>query len=227
MSDEYGNPEARLTRRALLGTALMAGMFGRAMAQTATGRTFYVATTGNDSNDGSQLRPFRTINGAFRRVTNLTGGDTIMVMPGIYQEAVTVKRGGTASADLRLVSETPRAAQIRSPAGTYSAINIQQNYVTVEGFDVQAGGRGHAIEATFLNGDTTKNGPHHITIRNNVCHDSAGSGIGLAYGDYYLIEDNVCFNNCATNGYQGSGISVYSARAVAGTPRCSISGWAQ
>ncbi|MCU0791042.1 MAG: right-handed parallel beta-helix repeat-containing protein, partial [Nitratireductor sp.] len=58
----------------------------------------------------------------------------------------------------------------------------------------------------------------HITVRNNVCHDCAGSGISLAYGDFYLIEGNVCFNNASTNEYQGSGISIYAPRAVEGPP---------
>ena len=38
----------------------------------------------------------------------------------------------------------------------------------------------------------------------------------MSYGDFYTIENIVCFNNCATNEYQGSGISVYAARAVDG-----------
>lgn len=180
-------------------------------------RSFYVSNSGNDANPGSIDKPFLTINGAFARVKDLGAGDRIVVMPGTYNESVQVKAGGDATSNLMLVSQEPRKALIRSPAKSYSAINIQKSYVTVDGFDVSGSGTGHGIEATFLDGDTSKNGPHHLTVINNVCHDLAGAGIALAYGDFYLIDNNECFKTCATNTYQSSGISVYEPRAVAGT----------
>lgn len=180
-------------------------------------RNFYVSPTGSDSNAGTADKPFATINGAFARVKDLGANDRIIVMPGTYNEAVQVKAGGDATGNLVLVSQTPQGAKIKSPAGAAPAINIQKNYVTIDGFDVSGLGTGHGIEATFIDGNTALNGPHHLTVINNVCHDNGGSGIGLAYGDYYLIENNICYGNCATNTYQGSGISVYEPRAVVGT----------
>lgn len=179
-------------------------------------RRIYVAPSGSDRNAGTADKPLATINGAFSRFPDLGAGDVVVVMPGEYREAVFVNRGGNASANLTLISNVRHAARIRSPAGSYSAINIVKNYVTVDGFDVQSDGTGHGIEATFLDGDSRNNGPHHILIRNNICHDSAGSGITVSYGDYYRIINNICYGNCATNEYQGSGISVYEARAVDG-----------
>lgn len=210
-----------LSRRAFLGAGAAAlGLAGTGLghARAATvRRELYVAKTGNDSNPGTADRPFLTINGVFRRITDLGAGDRIVVMPGTYAEAVQVKAGGDATGDLVLVSQVPYAAKIRSPSNSYSAINIQKSYVTIDSFDVQGAGTGHGIEATYLDGNTAKNGPHHLSIVNNICHDNAGSGIGLAYGDYYLIENNICYRNCATNPYQGSGISIYEPRAVAGS----------
>jgi parallel beta-helix repeat protein len=179
-------------------------------------RRIYVAPSGNDANAGTSDRPLATINGAFRRFSDLGAGDVIIVMPGVYEEAVFVRAGGNASSNLTLKSNIRHAAKIRSPASSYSAVTIEKSYVTIDGFDVQSGGSGHAIEATFLDGDSRNNGPHHIRIRNNICHDSAGSGITVSYGDYYWIVNNICFRNCATNEYQGSGISVYEPRAVDG-----------
>lgn len=209
-----------LTRRQFI--AAPAGLYclasGFAHAQVGSGRSFYVSPDGSDANPGFSHAPFATISGVFAAVGDLGPADTIVVMPGVYNEQVTVTAGGSAAGDLRLVSHVPHAAQIRSPAGTYSAVNVVRSFVTVEGFDVQAGGDGHAIEATFIDGDQRNEGPHHITIRNNICHDSAGSGISLSYGDFYTIEGNACFRNCATNEYQGSGISIYAPRAVEGGP---------
>jgi serralysin len=184
---------------------------------TTAKRTFYVSTAGNDANPGTLDKPFATIMGALNRVADLGAGDRVVVLPGTYAEAVNVIRGGDASAYFTLASQVPFGAKIRSPASSYSAVNIQKNFVTIDGFDVQSGGGGHGIEATYLDGDTKKNGPHHISVVNNRVHDCAGGGIELAFGDYYLIDNNICFGNCATNSFQGSGISVYEPRAVAGT----------
>ena len=187
-----------------------------ATAHTKQGRTFYVSPQGDDNNPGSFTAPFATFARAFSSSLELGAHDTIRVLPGTYNEQLIVTAGGDGTGDLTIRSEVPGAALIRSPRDTYSAVDIQQSFVTLDGFDVQAGGDGHGIEATFLEGNNRNEGPHHISIVNNLCHDSAGSGISLSYGDYYRIEGNICFGNCATNTYQGSGISIYAARAVDG-----------
>jgi parallel beta-helix repeat protein len=215
-----GIDQPDLSRRSVLGMLAASVCGGRspfACASTvSTSRRIYVSPTGNDRNAGTSASPLATINGALNRFADLGAGDVIVVMPGVYNEAVFVNKGGDASANLVLMSSVRHGAKIRSPANSYSAINIVKNYVSVEGFDVQSGGTGHGIEATFLNGDSRNNGPHHILIRHNICHDSPGSGISVSYGDNYRIVNNICFRNCATNEYQGSGISVYEARSIAG-----------
>lgn len=221
MKRTQGDHAGLLSRRSLLaagGACAGLGALGAGTAARAAGRRdFYVSATGNDANPGTLDRPFATIMAVFSRIGDLGGGDRIIVMPGVYAEAVVVRAGGNATANLTLVSQVPLGAKIRSPASSYSAIAIEKNYVTIDGFDVAAGGAGHGIEATFIDGNNHNNGPHHITVVNNICHDCAGSGISLSYGDYYRIENNICYGNCATNQYQGSGISIYSPRAVYGT----------
>jgi hypothetical protein len=199
-------------RMALLGFCVAAGTASR--SSSPLGRIFYVAPFGNDSDPGTSLSPFKSITGALAAVSDLGANDTIVVRPGTYKEQVVVNKGGDATGHLTLRSEVKHGAQIRSPGGTYAAVNIVKNYVVLDGFDVQAGGNGHGIEATFLDANPIYNGPHHIKILNNVCHNNAGSGIGVAYGDFYTIEGNICYDNCHTNKYQGSGISIYAARAI-------------
>jgi parallel beta-helix repeat protein len=211
---------APMSRRVVLGALALLGSGATGYAGTATrsssGRSFYVATWGDDSNPGTLDAPFRSIGHAFAGVPDLGANDSVIVMPGDYAEQVVVSRGGDATGFLTLRSHVRHGARIRSPKDTYSAVNIVSSYVVFEGFDVRAGGDGHGIEATFLDGKPANNGPHHLRILDNVSHDNAGSGIGLAYGDFYTLEGNVCHGNCATNGYQGSGISIYAARAVVG-----------
>src|SRR5215471_17075156 len=59
-------------------------------------RNFYVATTGNDSNDGSAGSPWLTIQHA--DTSSRIGGDCINVAPGTYQANVLIQHGGNAPA---------------------------------------------------------------------------------------------------------------------------------
>lgn len=63
----------------------------------AFGAQRYVATTGNDSNSGTQIRPWKTISKAFRSVNP---GDTVTVTGGTYTERPVLQRSGTASAPI-------------------------------------------------------------------------------------------------------------------------------
>jgi chitodextrinase len=58
-------------------------------------RTLYVATSGNDSNPGTNpSAPLRTI----QQAANLSQpGDLILIQPGLYRESVSVPRSGTAN----------------------------------------------------------------------------------------------------------------------------------
>src|SRR5215467_9779975 len=64
---------------------------------------YYVAASGNDSNDGSQSRPWRTMSHAAKQVKP---GDTVHVLPGVYSESVYLYQGGTASQRIRFISDT-------------------------------------------------------------------------------------------------------------------------
>jgi parallel beta-helix repeat protein len=210
-----------LSRRSVLGGALFIGTkaLGHGVNDAplnSARRDFYVSLSGNDDNPGNLEAPFHSIGRVFSAVSDLGANDRITVMPGVYSEQIVVTKGGDSSGYLTLRSQVPHAAQIKSPKNTYSAVNIVSSYVLFDGFDVTAGGSGHGIEATFINGNSSNNGPHHITITNNISHHNAGSGISMAYGDFYTIEGNICYSNCSSNRYQGSGISVYAARAVPG-----------
>ena len=180
------------------------------------GRNIYVSPSGSNANPGTISSPMATITAALAVTPSLGAGDKITVMDGTYGEQVVVNRGGDATGDFSVVAQNPLGAKIRAPSNVYSAVNIIKSYVTFDGFDVNTAGTGHGIEATFIDGNSANDGPHHITVKNCVSHDNAGGGIEFAYGDFYLIDNNICYGNCATNQYQGSGISIYEPRAVAG-----------
>ena len=160
---------------------------------------YYVSTTGSNSSNGDSNSPWKTISYAMEQ--NLKPGDTVVVRPGTYNEPYGFGiKDGSAAGDVILKSEVPGAAQIRTDA--YAAVYMG-NYTTIEGFDVKADT--HAIFA---------NGVHHITIRDNVAHDSGLSGIGVIWSEFITIEGNETYGNSFDD--WGSGISIWEPRNITG-----------
>ena len=84
--------------------------------------SFYVSTSGNDSNAGSLAKPFRTI----QRAANVAGaGDTVFVRGGTYRETVRPSRSGSGGAPI-----------------SFKAYNNEN--VTVSGADVVSGWSKHS-----------------------------------------------------------------------------------
>jgi parallel beta-helix repeat protein len=177
-----------------------------------TGRSFWVATNGNDlTGDGSIDRPWATINGALWR--DLRAGDTVVVRPGTYTETLWIDKGGwndgpggLPDGQLTFRSEIPGQALIRPTEGAYSTVMVRADNVTIEGFDI-VGGTGHGIDVESA---------AYTLIRNNIVHDSGGSGIQFNFSEFMVIEGNTTFGNAGTNGWHTSGISVYQNRNITG-----------
>ncbi|PDT07501.1 MULTISPECIES: right-handed parallel beta-helix repeat-containing protein [unclassified Rhizobium] len=163
--------------------------------------TYYVSTTSSGGN-GSASSPFRTISEAMR--ADLKPGDEVVVKPGTYNESINFDKDGSAAGDITLRSEVPGAALIRPPAGSYTGISVNANYVTIDGFDIK-GGNGDGIEG---------NNVHHVSILNNKVHDSGESGVQFNYSDFIRIEGNETYNNASSGWY--SGISIYQNRNITG-----------
>jgi serralysin len=164
--------------------------------------TYYVSTTGTDNGSGTQTTPWATINHAL--ASNLKPGDVVVVEPGTYNEAVSINKGGSAAGNITLESAVPGGALIRPPAGSFNAVTINANYVTIDGFDVK-GGSGAGIAGT---------GVAHVSVLSNIAHDSGQSGISFVHSDFETIEGNTTYNN-ASSGYY-SGISVWENQNVTG-----------
>jgi hypothetical protein len=61
------------------------------------GRTFYVSTTGNDSDAGNSAKPFQHVQQCAKV---LTAGDTCVIAAGTYRETVTPANSGTANSPI-------------------------------------------------------------------------------------------------------------------------------
>ena len=169
-------------------------------------RYFVSSTLGNDKQPPRRAHspdtPWQTIQ---RAVDVAKAGDTIVVLPGQYNEHVQFRASGTAEKPIALVSRLYGRAKI---TGSVSGIGVA--HIKVSGFD---------ISNSVLDPDhpPTAFDPkgmyfyyaHHIHMSNNIVHDCRGGGIGLVNTDEILVCDNIVCNNAA--GFDGShsGISVY------------------
>jgi hypothetical protein len=147
-------------------------------------RTFYVATDGDDTNDGSAARPWRTLQ---RAAQGIQPGDLVIARPGRYAGLVLGWDGpqnGTAANPITFRGEPGAIIDSRNNR-TADGINLEgASHVVVEGFSVLNGG---TITRAGIRSVTNRG----VVIRNNRI-DSAGRwGILTGFSDDVLIEGNV------------------------------------
>lgn len=155
--------------------------------------TYYVSTTGSDSNNGTDLAtPFRTINKCAQLIV---AGDTCYVRGGTYTESggVLLDSSGTQSAPIKLLAYPGENPIISFPAHVNtnriviahaSGTNVAMGWITISGFEVQGGWEG--IKFHNL---------HNSVISNNWFHDGENSGIFGVGGHHVLFERNIFSHN--------------------------------
>lgn len=189
---------------------------GRGDAGTTTeGRTYLVAPVGSDLNDGSEPRPWRTLQHA---VDTALPGDTILVAAGTYRESPTVSRGGRRAAPL-----TIRNASGGRPI-LIGKLRIEASDVVVAGLAIDGGELRDGVvvhvsggrRVTLVGNDVSRSpragifvgeGARDASVLANAVHDNGrlrkGAGIALGRGAGASVESNVVFDN------HGAGIQVY------------------
>lgn len=133
-------------------------------SNSASATTYYVSTTGNDANPGSQTSPWRTI---AKAANAMIAGDTVIVNPGTYSEKVATVRSGTS---------TNRITFRASGKVVTKTFTIGHNYITIDGFEMTAANQGYMMPVTGS----------YCEILNNVIHDT-----GATWGIIQLNSNNV------------------------------------
>jgi parallel beta-helix repeat protein len=135
--------------------------------------------SGNDSNVGSELAPWATLQHAASQVGP---GDSVWVQSGSYA-GMQVTTSGSPGQPI-----TFRAAPGESPQivvdnpSTPDGINVEGgDWIVIDGFTVNNRTRA-GIRAVLC---------EHVTIRNNSCDSNGTWGIFTGFCDDLLIEDNV------------------------------------
>jgi len=106
----------------------------------AIGQSYYVSTSGNDSNPGTLALPWRTIQHAANLVN---AGNIVVVRGGVYNEQVKIRRSGSATGGYITFRNYPNEAAVIDGAGLAPAdqsglVDIQnQSYITVQGFEIR------------------------------------------------------------------------------------------
>jgi Right handed beta helix region len=169
-----------------------------------SGNSFYVSSTGNDSNPGTLTSPWRTIQHAANTVQ---AGDTVYVRAGTYNESVNVGVSGSSSAGPVTFASYPGETAIVDGtglpvSGTQGLFNIvDQSYVTIQGFEIR----------------------NYTTSSAQVCP----SGIWVTgSGSHIQILNNRVHNITTTSEKNGNafGIAVYGSEAPASIDSISITG---
>jgi hypothetical protein len=169
------------------------------------GSTYYVSTTGNDSNPGTQSAPWRTIGKAASTVTS--AGSRVVVGAGSYAEDVALAKSGGAGSPI--VFSGGGAATVRS-------VSLRASHLVLDGFTV-SGATGHCVaiypaltDLAVENNEITNCGrdgirfvrPENtgaaystaVTVRGNRIHgvgksDTWGNALTV-YADGLLVENN-------------------------------------
>jgi hypothetical protein len=156
-------------------------------ADAAPLRTLYVATTGDDSADGSLATPWRTL----QRAANLVrAGDQVIVRPGHYA-GFNLPTSGTATNPIVFSADPGAIVDAPNPVRTQDGINLEgASWVVIEGFTVVG------MPRTGIRSVTNA----HVTIRRNVGDANGRWGILTGFSDDLLIEDNVMSRSVAEHG---------------------------
>ncbi|HEY7543447.1 MAG TPA: PKD domain-containing protein, partial [Blastocatellia bacterium] len=165
---------------------------------TASANTYYVSTTGNNNNPGTEQLPWQTIQYA---VDHVSAGDSIIVASGTYA-GCRITRSGTSNSPCTLKAAAGAEVLINSlsPANRHqSLIEIENfdavvSYWIIDGFEVANGAR-YGID--LRNTD-------HVTVQNCRAHGSRLTGIFLAFCYYPLIQNNESYSNGEHGIYQSN-----------------------
>ncbi|MBX3301831.1 MAG: right-handed parallel beta-helix repeat-containing protein [Nitrospira sp.] len=188
----------------ILASALLTTVAGcQHYSGAAHAATYYVATTGSNSNPGTENRPFLTIAYA---VDAMVAGDTTYVKGGVYNEKIIrFRRSGTKPAPIKLLNAPGESPVIHciDPKQFHRIIlhhasgsRFPIGWITIEGFEIRNCWEG----IKFYNA-------HDSTFRRNWIHgdhDLARPGI-LGNGTRILIDRNIINNN----GFEGHGHGLY------------------
>lgn len=161
--------------------------------------TYYVSTTGNDTNEGSSGSPWLTMQHACDTVT---AGDTVRVQPGTYAEYFRSVSNGTPSLPITFVADG--TVTLASPSSsTHGILDLKGEYQRWIGFTFDCKGERNGVLITNANHCEFWHNrflsPYHDAFRINYNpNETTGS---LFIGNYLTNGESCFFRIVGTNNY--------------------------
>lgn len=164
-------------------------------------RAIYVAINGNDQNNGTKSKPFRTLKKA---ASEAKAGTAVFIRKGTYHEKIVVKHNGTKSKPIVFQAYKNEKVvlsgkSVKNVGGTTSLVNINnKNYLTIKGLTIQdliTDLADETVIGIYVTGSSS-----HITLENNhvqriETHADDGNGHGIAiYGTGPMKDLNILNN---------------------------------
>jgi parallel beta-helix repeat protein len=188
-------------------------------AQRSEANTYYVASDGNDSNPGTEARPFRTLGaGAWA----LSPGDTLYVKDGTYTGSLAFFGipSGTSNNPVTIAAYPGHSPVIKTDSGNHALYISYTSYMVIDGLSIDGtnSNTGAGIKIT--------DGASHIKIQNSEItnafngievNDGSGGNEFLnlqvhhnrAYGVYIASSSNTV-EGCWIHDNMGYGIHTYN-----------------
>ena len=178
--------------------------------------TYYVSPNGSDSDSGTELKPWKTIQHA---ANTLKAGDLVYIKAGTYKEMVHLNQHSGTIADYITFSAYPGdegmaivdGTGIQVPAYTGLIYLDQVNYIEIKGLNIR-----NSKEAGILVDYST-----HILISGCRIFNTHSSGIGVWDCSYVFIDDNNIDHACMGN--QGGAPDIQECLTVSNTKTFEVS----
>jgi hypothetical protein len=157
--------------------------------------TYYVSTTGSDSNSGSQSSPWATIAHA---VSTVSCGDTVLVQNGTYTQTLTENLSCTAAIPVTFKSQNLYGAVIKPTSGG-EIISVNGSYVILQNFEIDGSlcsgcYEGIKFQAPGNGGEALNNKIHDIGTQN-----CTGGGLIISAQPGTIIDSNFIYSYGANN----------------------------
>jgi parallel beta helix pectate lyase-like protein/fibronectin type III domain protein len=194
-----------------------------------TGATYYVSTSGSDTNPGSFEQPWRTVQ---RAMDTLKPGQRALVRAGVYEQNLVMRRAGTAT-DPITIENYPGERPVLHPAASSPSYPLRLTtgtaYVRFRGFVIEnavgasiqnvygagsnPGAHDYEISGCEIRNARNSSGMfidntnHHVYVIGNLVHDNNESGV-QHQGIYIEADDSLVANNLVYHHTNGFGIQV-------------------
>jgi parallel beta-helix repeat protein len=211
-------------RQLVLSATMITGLLlgGILSPRAATAATYYVATDGNDADQGTESRPFGTIK---KGLSVMQAGDTLYLRDGTYNEGIdsqnqTIPSGTSWSTPVTIGAYPGETVTLNGSVNINGYRSTVYQYIIVDGFILNQKqgfiGGSNAHHVRVQNGEV-KNSPHHglqvftshhIEFINLKVHSNGADR--LSHG-FYVCGNDMTIRDCDVYENSGYGIHVYNS----------------